>query len=191
MTKHLNLMSEQARVRECVQTRLRQWSRLALALLALFGLALLLTWWPTHRESQHRARMEAQYEPIRLMKAGNKSLQNQIAQLREEEQFLLGLSDNFPTVNLLGLVGQAISTSRGETFLDGLTFHLENTTMFPQNDSAATLTLDGLGTDRDVIGRLTTSLQQTIPFASIQLESINATEVNEQSMHNFTIECSF
>ena len=191
MKRHLNLMSEHARVRECLRRRLRQWSRVGAAVLALLGVAFLLSWWPTHRESQHRARMEAQYEPILLMKAENKSLQVEIKQLREQETFLLELSDSFPMVNLLGLIGQACGQSQGQAFVKEFSFQREVSADITQNSSQASLLLEGLGLDRDAGTRLADSLQQVLPFASIQLEAASATLVNEQPMHAFSVQCSF
>jgi hypothetical protein len=189
--RHLNLMSEHARVRECLRRRLRQWSRVGAAVLALLGVAFLLSWWPTHRESQHRARMEAQYEPILLMKAENKSLQVEIKQLREQETFLLELSDSFPMVNLLGLIGQACGQSQGQAFVKEFSFQREVSANISQNSSQASLLLEGLGLDRNAGTCLADSLQQVLPFASIQLEAASATQVNEQPMHAFSMQCSF
>ena len=191
MKRHLNLMSEHARVRECVRRRLRQWSRVGAAVLALLGVAFLLSWWPTYRESQHLARMEAQYEPVRLIKAENKSLQVEIKQLREEEKFLLELSDSFPMVNLLGLIGQAFGQSQGQAFVKEFSFQREVSANISQNSSHASLLLESLGLDREAGTRLADSLQQVLPFASIQLEAASATQVNEQPMYAFSMQCSF
>ena len=77
MKSHLNLMSSQARMKETVRTRLRQWSWAGLVMfvaLVVFGL---FTWWPVHLESQRCANLEAEFEPIRLMKSENKWFKEQ------------------------------------------------------------------------------------------------------------------
>ncbi|MCH2114017.1 MAG: hypothetical protein MK171_03775 [Pirellulales bacterium] len=183
-------MSEQARVRECVRTRLRQWSYSMVAVFSVLGVAGLLTWWPAYRESQHRMRLEAQYEPICLMKAENESLKKKIQQLHQDEKFILELSDKFPTLTMLGCVSRSVGNTGGQVFVEELAFEMQRRQANSQ-DSLATLTLEGLGVDRDAILQLTDLLQEAVPFASVQLEGASATEVNKHPMHTFTIECSF
>lgn len=188
MNRSLNLMSERARMRECLRTRLRLWMQIwavAFALLAIIGA---LTWWPAYRAGQHRASLEAEYEPIRLMKAENKSIANQIHTLQEQEKFVLELSENFPMVTLLGIIGKSVSNSQGQVFVDELAYQVGN------SDNGApetTLSIEGLSINREAVSYLTSSLQAAIPFASVKLESIDTSQVNQQTVQTFTIECTF
>ncbi|MCG8450840.1 MAG: hypothetical protein MI725_14830 [Pirellulales bacterium] len=188
MKNHLNLMSEQARIRECLRNRWRQWKCFWAVTLAVLGVVGVVTWWPAYRESRHRASLEEQYEPVRLMKAENQSLKQQIQQLRDQEKFVLELSDGFPLVTLLGIVGQTVDKSQGQVFVEELAFEAGDSA---GDEPMASLSLVGLGVNRSAVTRLTDSLQTAIPFASVQLQSQSPTQVNQQSMHKFSIQCFF
>jgi len=69
MSNTINLMSSRARVRECSRTCVRQWSRILAAVAGLLVLHATVTWWPVHMNSQQRVVLEAQYNPLRQMKA--------------------------------------------------------------------------------------------------------------------------
>jgi len=191
LKRHLNLMSQQARVRECVRTRWRHWSRAWAGIGAVLGVAALLTWWPAHRASQHRLGLESQYETIRLMKAQNKSLRRQIERLHAQEKLVLELADSIPMIAVLGSVGQAVGDTNGKVFVEELAFEMEPRTNVPAGSSVALLDLEGLGTDPNDAETFVDSLQAAIPFASVHLEATRAAKVNRQPMHAFTIRCSF
>ena len=56
--------------------------------------------------------LEAKYEPIGQLKTANKLLSNQIAAIRDEEQFVLTLSQREPTITLLGVLGEAVAAGQ-------------------------------------------------------------------------------
>ena len=118
MRNTINLMSSRARVRECSRTCVRQWSRILASAAGLLVLHATVTWWPVHINSQQRAVLEAQYNPLRQMKATNKKLARQIAGTLDQSKLELALSKQIPVLTLVGLVSQAIADSEGKVFLE-------------------------------------------------------------------------
>ena len=191
MTKHLNLMSEQARLYVCIRSRLRLWLRISAASVSVFVLLALICFWPANRASQHRASLEDKYEPIRVMKDRNESLDKKIKQIREQEDFTLALNDRFPMITMLGLVSQAVNAGQQQLFLNEMDFDLKRSFDNQKNPQRSLLRLDGLCLDRAAVTQFNDSLQSAIPFVSIELESITSTEINAVPMHTFTIYCLF
>lgn len=191
MKNHLNLMSENARMRESVRSHIRLWVRIWMVSFLALGIAGFVIWWPAHKASSFRAQLEAEYEPIRLMKAENKSLQQKIESLNQQEDHILSLTDQFPTITLLGLLGEAVDATEKKVFLNEVDFELGDPNQATSEKQITSLLLEGFSLQRSAITKLTDSLQANLPFANIQLQSATDIRVNEQPMLAFTIECTF
>ena len=188
MKRHLNLMSSQAIFRETVRTRLRQWTWAGAIVTFAFVVLGLFMWWPVHLESQRCANLEAEYEPIRLMKSENKWLKNRIERLKEQEQFVLKLSESIPVTTLVGVIGRSIVEGRSQVFVDELEFEKAFDTA---GNTHVSLSLQGIGSNRDAITELQDTIRANLPFAEVQLEEVRPTLGNQESLQNFTILCTF
>ncbi len=191
MRNTINLMSSRARVRECSRTRVRQWSRILAAAAGLLVLHATVTWWPVHINSQQRAVLEAQYNPLRQMKATNKKLAGQIASTLDQSKLELALSKQIPVLTLVGLVSQAIADSEGKIFLQRIAYTQKAETPPATGGSPPQVALEGFSADPDAVEQLAESLRSALPFADVKLEPIRSIEINQYPMQTFQIECSF
>ena len=191
MKSSLNLMSLGARRQECRRTRQRQWC------FVLAGILLCLSLVTTERFFSHRSTLrqqhalEAKYEPIGALKAANKILAKQIAAIRDEEQFVLALSKREPTITLLGLLGDAVADGDSHVFLQKIEL---------VNVGLESMAKDGLGTQLDVAGianstsavnEFKETLQASLPFGKIDISSTKEYQLKQQSMQDFSLQCTF
>ena len=175
----------------CTRTRIRQWSRILTAVSGLLVLHATVAWWPVHINSQRRTVLEAQYNPLRQMKATNKRLARQIAGTLDQSKLELALSKQIPVLTLVGLVSQAIADSDGKVFLEQIVYTQNAETGPTTAGSPAQLALEGFCTDPDAVKQLAESLRSALPFADVNLKPIRSIEVNQHPMQTFQIVCSF
>jgi len=191
MTNHINLMTTRARVKECSRMRVKQWSRILVAVFALLAVHASISWWPIHSSSQRRELMETQYNPLRQMKAANKKLAAQIAGTLDQSKLELALSRQTPVHALVGLVSQKIAESNGEVFLEQIGYSQREKTDVSTASTRSQLALEGFSSDPIAVQRMAESLRSALPFAEVTLHPIESIEINEYPMQTFQIECSF
>jgi hypothetical protein len=191
MNCSVNLISPQARVRGMQRTRLRQWSRVLAAVGAALIPLTIYTWWPAHRELQHLERLEARYEPIRQLIADNKAARKQIDEILQRDQIALALSEATPVVQLLGLVGTAVSEADGAVYIQQLSFEQSARPWQTASDEPTAVTLRGLGRGQAAAGDLTVALRSVLPLASVERLSSEAVLVNDHPRQAFTLKGSF
>ncbi len=193
MKRHVNLMSSGARVRTMVRTRILQWSlTLALATTLLTPL-LFAAWWPVQQATKQVTVLEAQYEPIRQLKAASRSSQKQIEDLLAKEQTSLALAKiDTPVVALLGLVGKVVSETQQQVVVEKIDFS-QNTTLHnaATTNTAPSLKIDGYALDDNAINQFTSSLQTAFHFGKVELKFSAPEEIRALQLHRFTILCSF
>ncbi len=191
MKRHLNLMSSQARVRETVRWRTRQWLRV-LAVVGLFLAQLgIIQWWRCDQEWEQLDVYEAQYEPFRQMKSENKKVQRQIETILDRERIPLALAKERPVVTLLGTISKAVVESQRLVYIKQLDFHQDILPTGTTNELVGDMVIEGVGIDGKAVAQLTESLRHAVPFADVKLTSTETVDTENQRMQAFTIQCSF
>lgn len=190
MSNYINLMTSRARVRECSRTRVRQWSRILVAVMGMLALHAAIVWWPIYTNSQRCAALEAQYYPLRQMKSANRKLEAQIAHTLDRSQLELALSKQTPVLTLVGVVSQAVAERRGKVFLEQISYKQD--AQGPESgDSPAEVALKGFSDNPNAVKQLAESLRSALPFADVQLQPIQSIELNDYPMQTFQIKCCF
>jgi Tfp pilus assembly protein PilN len=150
----LNLLTSNARRRQIVTVRLRQWTAIiAASLILLAGWATWL-WYRGQAMSTYRQALEARYEPMSELQADLVDLRQEINRLSEREHFTLSLAKSRPPITLLGTIAQATSTI--DTGILISQFELESAV-----DGTAQLKLGGLGRSSLDVAKFLASLRNT------------------------------
>jgi len=190
MNRAINLMSERARIRQSLRIGIRRWSRILMIVLAILALHALVVWWPTKVSGLDRAALEAQYEPIRLMKLENGELSKKIAESQQQNPLELALAARTPVLTLIGLVGLAVEGSNGQVFLEQIDYQQSNLPSQPTVRPQDQLVLTGIGANPESVKLLVERLKQELPSVGIQIRQIETIQVNQQVMQSFQILCT-
>ena len=191
MSLYVNLMSEQARMRQLRHERLQQWSRIVLAEIAMLLPLAAYVWLPAFQENQQLAALQSQYEPIRQLIATNKSIREKIELVREKDRLTLALSNSVPVVTLMGLLGQAVNQLQGQVYINGLELQQDRHPWKENGQKSVVLTLQGLGADSGAARQFAEALQEVLPYASVQLTSSDTITVGGQPRLSFAMKGSF
>jgi len=188
---HLNLMSDQAKVRECCRIRLRQWSFAWGALLAFLALTTVVLYLPCYRNGIERDALEVRAEVVVKLRTANKKLAQELERIQNEEQFALGLSHKVPVVTALGLVSGAVAKEKERLFIEQLRF--EGVSVTSKNTAPHTTVLSVAGTamDEPSVTRFAESMRGAFPFASVRLGEVQKIPSPDHTLHGFSLECSF
>lgn len=193
MKPQLNLMTQRACRQLCLRKRIKQWS----VVLACVGMLLvpvwLVCWWPIYQQGQKVAAIEGQYEPIRQMMKASRSFQKRLDLIKVQEKTALELAKvDTPVVTLLGLLGQAVTEQQGQVHISELEFRQDTRILGEQESSApSALAMSGRGIDQGAVQNLTSSLQDLLPFAELELKTSGLDTVNGLETRKFEIESSF
>ncbi len=190
MSRHLNLMSAQARKHETARRCRRLWSKILVVVLLLLTPAGASKWWNCYRAKQLRTAASSQYEPIRQLKIENTRMKSRITAIRTNERAALALSVEKPVLALVGLASSAIAGRAGDVYLEQLEIEQDPIALGP-SPTVATLALQGAGRDSRAIAELADSLRAAGTFDEVE---VNTTEINGprgELIHTFTIECDF
>ncbi len=190
MKSSINLMSLPIRRKECIRARLRQWTMTLATLATVLGLVMTQRYW-AYRSLVHRQlTLEAKYEPLADLKKANKSLASQIDAIRNEEQFVLALSDREPTVTLLGVLSEAVADSDSRVFLQKI--ELNN---IVQADAQATrqsvLELAGIANSGPAVQQFAETLQHSLSFGKIDITSTKEYRLKQQLLQDFSLQCNY
>ena len=190
MKSSINLMSLQTRRRECLRTRLRQWSAALAALATLLGLVTAGRYWAYQTRVHRQLTLEAKYEPLADLKKANKSLARQIDAIRNEEQFVLALSDREPAVTFLGVLSEAVANSDSRVFLQ----KIELNNVVEADASAArrsVLELAGVASSGPAVQQFAETLQHSLSFGKIDITSTKEYRLKQQLLQDFSLQCNF
>ena len=192
MKQHVNLMSNSAKVQTMVRTRIRQWAVAYACTVAVLAPLLFAAWWPVYQESLEVASLEAQYEPIRKLRLATNTYKKQINQVHAKEQTTLTLAKiDTPVVTLLGVVGKAVTESKGNIIVEELNFDQGIVEQHEiATDPKPIIEIQGYGIDQEVISHLQTTLQKAFPFGKVAIEFSEPDEIHKRLMYRFSILCN-
>ena len=88
----------------------------------------------------------------------------------------------------MGVVGESIVEGRAQVFVDELEYEQA---LDSHGLTLASLSLQGIGSSRQAIDELQATMKNSLPFAEIQLEEAHPTLGIQESLHRFTILCTF
>ncbi len=190
MKSSINLMSLQNRRRECIRARLRQWCTVLATLSTLLGTVMAERYWAFGTKVHQQLSLEAKYEPLANLKKANKSLAKQINAIRNEEQFVLALSDREPAVTLLGVLGTAVTASENRVFLQKI--ELNNVVEdHAQASRRSVLELAGIANSGPAVQQFTETLQQALSFGKVEVTSTKEYRLKQQLLQDFSLQCNF
>lgn len=187
----INLMSLQSRRQEKIRTRVRQWGRTLLALSALLGVITGERYLAYHHAAQEQLVLEAAYEPIVELKAANRQLSKQIAAIHREEQFVLSLSEQEPTITLLGILGKTVADGKDRVFLQKI--ELNNFTLASGESAEKRTVVDLVGTAQSgaAVNELAAALRGAVSFGTVDVDSTRQYRVQQQTMQDFSLQCTY
>lgn len=190
MKSSINLMSLSVRRQECIRTRLRQWCAALAVLAAVTGIMTAERYWSYQTKVHRQLTLEAKYEPLTDLKKANKSLAKQIDAIRNEEQFVLALSDREPVVTLLGVLGAAVNQSDSHVFLQKI--ELNNLVEADAQDTRrSVLELAGIANSGPAVQQFAEILQDLLSFGKIDITSTKEYRLKQQSLQDFSLQCNF
>jgi hypothetical protein len=190
MNASINLMSLRTRRQECVRSRLRLWSVALAALAGLMGLVSVERYLAYRYLLHRQLGLEAKYEPVAELKNANKSLTKQIAVIREEEEFVLALSKRESMVTLLGVLGEVVADADSRVFLK--TIGLNNVVVAGSEIvRESMLEIAGVANSGPAVKELAESLQRSLSFGKVDVTSTQEFRLKQQSMQDFSLECTF
>ncbi|MDZ4659266.1 MAG: PilN domain-containing protein [Bythopirellula sp.] len=190
MKSSINLMSLQIRRKECIRVRLRQWTVTLATLATLLGLATAERYWAYRTKVHRQLTLEAKYEPLADLKTANKSLARQIEAIRNEEQFVLALSNHEPAVTLLGVLSEAVVDSESRVFLQKI--ELNNVVQADaQSTRQSVLELAGIANSGPAVKQFAETLQHSLSFGKIDITSTKEYRLKQQLLQDFSLQCNF
>jgi hypothetical protein len=146
----------------------------------------------TYRSSaSEQLALEAAYDPIQELKAANKLLSKQIAAIRNEQQFVLALSDQEPTITLLGLVGKTVAEANERVFLQKIELNNLGLAGGPPTEKKTVLDLMGIANSSEAVSQLAESMQTLVPFGKVDTTSNKEYRLKTQVMQEFSMQGNF
>jgi Tfp pilus assembly protein PilN len=189
--QHINLMSLQAQRRECVRTRLRQWIYILAVVVVALGLLTLERYFGYRGATQQQLALEAAYDPISELKTANKLLTKQIAAIRSEKEFVLALSEQEPTITLLGLLGKAVADGNERVFLQKIELNNLGLASGSPTQKSTVLDLAGIANTGTAVNQFVETLQSVVPFGKIGITTSKEYRIKQQTMQDFSLQCNF
>lgn len=191
MSFAINLMTPYARRREIYRTRLRQWLSISSITLLILIITTSVHYYYVREINLERQLLETSLEPINHLKNANTRIVKQIAAIRDEEQFILALSSEKPTVTLLGLLGTAVAKAGDHVFVERLELsNLERSTTTPMETPIA-IDIAGLAINKSSAGQLAEGFQTSIPSGKVEVTSNKEIRLKNQLVHDFTLQGTF
>ncbi|QEG34200.1 hypothetical protein [Bythopirellula goksoeyrii] len=191
MSFAINLMTPYARRREIYRTRVRQWLSISSITLLILIITTSVHYYYVREINLERQLLETSLEPINHLKNANTRIVKQIAAIRDEEQFILALSSEKPTVTLLGLLGTAVAKAGDHVFVERLELsNLERSTTTPMETPIA-IDIAGLANNKSSAGQLAEGFQTSIPSGKVEVTSNKETRLKNQLVHDFTLQGTF
>jgi hypothetical protein len=135
--------------------------------------------------------LEAGYDPIKELKAANRLLIKQIAAIKSEEQFVLALSDQEPTLTLLGLIGKSVADANERVFLQKVEVNNLGLAEGNSTEKKTMLDLTGVANSGTEVKQFAELLQGAVPFGEIDVASSSERRIKTQVMQDFTLQGNF
>lgn len=187
----INLMSARARRHHCVRMRLRLWTRVLLVAI-LFLAAITGERYSVYQTAAERQlALEAAYDPIEEIKSANKLLAKQIALIRNEEQFVLALSDPEPTILLLGMMGKAVADSNERVFLQRIELVNLGLAGGPPHEKKTVIDLAGFANSGAAVAQFAEAVRAFVPFGKADVLSSKESHLKTHTMQEFSLQGTF
>ncbi|MEZ6048380.1 MAG: PilN domain-containing protein [Planctomycetaceae bacterium] len=204
MTHHLNLLPGGFLKRSLIQTRLKQWGAV---FIALWGA--ILFYYGAHnagiqREVKQTELLKYQVKPLLVMQAETTEANTETTNLRKRQQLGVGLEHKNIPLQAIGKVSEAASTQDGDLYLTSFILSSERQHRQHQlNPAGATkvadelveiqtelkLVLDGMALDDLIITAFIDDMNETGFFRTVELISIKEQQVDDRQVRIFNIEC--
>jgi len=133
------------------------------------------------REQHHRLN-----EPALRMAENAKQMREQLKDFDAQIKSMRQLTDDRPTLTLLGVVGQAALASEGRLYVRDVQITSSST-----NHHLQTLTLNGTALDPLSAVRFRAALHEAGIFRTVQLQSSTQKQLAGREIHEFRVECVF
>jgi hypothetical protein len=187
----INLMSLQAQRHGCIRSRMRQWAGVLLGIAGMLGMFTLGHYY-TYRSSLHeQIALEADYDPIKELKVANRLLSKQIAAIKNEEQFVLVLSDQEPTFTLLSIIGKSVADTDERVFLQKIEINNLGLAGGPTSEKKTLIDLTGVADGGAQVKQFAELLQGSVPFGKIDVSSSVERRIKTQVMQDFILQGNF
>lgn len=191
MTRSINLMSLQARRRECVRTRIHQWTTALGVVCGVLALITLERYVAYRTISREQFTLQTRYDPIAELKNANQVLANQIAAIRGEEQFVLALSEREPTMTILGVLGESVSKVDQHVFLQKIELNNQGFEGGFPVAKKTVLDMAGIANSGSAVNQFADLLRQSVAFGKVEITSTNEYQMKLQTMHDFSLQMNF
>lgn len=189
--RSINLMSLQAQRHGYIHMRIRQWTRVLLVIALVLGAVTLERYVAYRSAMRQQLALEADYDPIAELKTANRLLAKQITAIRNEEQFVLALSDQEPTITLLGLLGKAIADANERVFLQKIELNNEGLAGGRTTEKKTVLDLAGVANSGTAVNQFAETLQGSVPFGKVEVTSSKEYRIKTQAMQDFSLQGNF
>lgn len=187
----INLMSLQSKRQESIRTRVRQWGRVLLVLSAMLGVITGERYLAHHRAAQEQLLLEAAYEPIVELKAANRQLAKQIAAIHREEQFVLSLSEQEPTITLLGILGKVVADGNDRVFLQKIELNNFTLASGESTEKRTVVDLAGIAESGNAVNDMAAALRGAVSFGTVDVASTRQYRIQQQTMQDFSLQCTY
>jgi hypothetical protein len=190
MKRYVNLMSPAAQFRSLAGRRLRRWGT-ALAILALvLAPAAITSRAEGGRVRREHEALEALYEPVRRLNALNRQLRIEATNLVRDEQLVLELSRERPTVALLGVVSTAAAGSDGQLFIEQLSVIQRPPGAAAEGAGQQRLVIDAAAPLAYDVATFVEALHQA-PVTAVKVVADEVVSKNGLDRKNYTLECAY
>ena len=188
MSTYVNLMSHRARLRQSFQDRMKLWLRALVIVVSAVGIHALVTWWPLYAQRLDLEALEQHYQPLQEKKFAIGKLMKRIATTEEHFGLEIAISEDTPVLTLIGLLGESVSESQGQVFLENIDYQLKGSILNPAESSEQVI-ITGIGADPWAVQALTESLRTALPSSLIEVRESETIEINRKQMQSFRIDC--
>lgn len=188
MRRYVNLMSEGARFRVAARVQLRRWALALVGAVAVLAPVAAWRWQEARRVRQEHEALEASYEPIRRLNTTNMALRTDAAALIRDDRLPLELSRKRPVATLLGIVGAAVATSKGELFVEHM--RLVQSPLGAASPSKGRLIIEVASTLTFDVANFVDALK-VAPIVEVKVASDQLVSQDGVDRKNYTLECLF
>ena len=198
-----NLLPIEFRKRLLFRQIVRRWLVVAAWVVLPMLLGGLVRYYQVCAEETHLEQLNATAEPLRKLTRSNNLLKGELEILTSKEAGITNKSNSELHLQMLGVISQYAS-SVGEN-IQVVNYKLEETTVTAKkktapkrNNKAGTeavsrmrLNLQGVAIDDASIASFVKLLERNEAFESVELKSINRTEIPQGTIRSYQIECYF
>jgi hypothetical protein len=189
---HLNMLPIQYRRRQVLNLRLRQWSLVWGAALAM---ALALGWFQCsdcRRMSSDLELLEAKYNRVKDVQTRFETAQAELQELEQRESLVLELSQRRPMLSLLGILSRAARQCGGNVSVTHINWNADrhDAPADAQDELQPLLTLQGVGLSNLYVAQFVSALKDNEILCDVTLKSTEKQVINGKVAHGYHMECT-